>query len=56
MRFSPFDFDVITTPEMPVSRPTPRDTVPDRSSQTGAPDTQRQDATGEPADQGSRAK
>ncbi len=62
MRFSPFDFDVITTPEVPASRPMPRDTVPDRSGQADAPPQgepggeQRDATTGEPAGQGSRAK
>lgn len=37
MRFSPFDFDVITTPEMPAARPIPRDSGPGRSSQTDMP-------------------
>ncbi len=62
MRFSPFDFDVITTPEVPASRPTPRDTMPGRSGQTDAPHQneprgeQRDATTGEPAGQANRAK
>jgi hypothetical protein len=37
MRFSPFDFDVITTPEVPAPRPSPRDPVPGGSAKTDVP-------------------